>query len=183
MQRPAFAATVVDIGNEGIAHVRRNKLQSQFISGHGSQRWQEGRLRTLWVRFAPASPLLSRRFQRAFVSLKCTEFMRMRLVRLAAITLREICPSQYIRASVSPCSRRVAFGYRREREKGKGSSPRTWRTWPSLQTTSPVAGSLCHCWEPHTLHLRRGAIGLSEPEHDKVKATSSCRCPGFPESR
>jgi hypothetical protein len=57
--------------------------------------------------------------------------------------------------------------------KGKQQPPRrTWRTWPSLQTTSPVAGSLCHCWEPHTLHLRRGAIGLSEHEHEKVKATS-----------
>ena len=43
MQRPASAATVGDIGNEGIAHVRHNKLQTRFISGHGSQRWQERR--------------------------------------------------------------------------------------------------------------------------------------------
>ena len=44
-------------------------------------------LRTLGVRSARASSSLSRRFLRAFVSLKCTEFVRVRLVRLAAIVL------------------------------------------------------------------------------------------------
>ena len=37
MQLPASATRVADIGNEGNAHVRRNKLQTQRISGHGSE--------------------------------------------------------------------------------------------------------------------------------------------------
>jgi len=36
MQRPASATRVADIGNESIAHGRHNKLQTQRISGHGS---------------------------------------------------------------------------------------------------------------------------------------------------
>jgi len=38
MQRPASAATVGDTGNEGIAPVRHNKLQTRFVSGHGSRK-------------------------------------------------------------------------------------------------------------------------------------------------
>lgn len=37
MRRPASATRVAGTGNEGNAHVRRNKLQTQRISGHGSE--------------------------------------------------------------------------------------------------------------------------------------------------
>jgi hypothetical protein len=123
MRRPASATRVAGTGNEGNAHVRRNKLQTQRISGHGSEQLEriDGKKRerrTLWVRFARASPLLPRRFQRASVSLGRTEFMRMRLVRLVAIILRERFIHQDVseRAS-SPYSRRVTSGCRRGREK------------------------------------------------------------------
>ena len=94
MQRLASAATVVDTGNEGIPHARHNKLHSKGegsgISGNGFSRFAEEMtkaLRTLWIRFAGASSLLSLRFQRSFAPLGRAKFMRMRLVRLAAIIL------------------------------------------------------------------------------------------------
>lgn len=82
--------------------MRHNKLQrsgvsadadsQQYLGGQDDGKGQRKRcfLRTFWIRFTRASPLLSRRFQRASVSLKCAEFVRMRLVRLVAIILREI---------------------------------------------------------------------------------------------
>jgi hypothetical protein len=47
------------------------------------------RLRTLWVSFAGPSSPFSRRFQRSSAPLRSAKFMRVRLVRLAAIILRK----------------------------------------------------------------------------------------------
>jgi hypothetical protein len=54
-------------------------------------------LLTLWVRFAGAPSLLSRRFQRASAPLSGAELMRMRLVSLATVILRKTV-TQLIRA-------------------------------------------------------------------------------------
>ena len=133
---------------------------------------RERRLRTLWVRFARASPLLSRRFQRASVSLSRTEFMRMRLVRFVAIILREIDPTtMYQSGRLRRAARRVAFSYPPETREGKegsnhapeGRGPRCRRRAQSL--------ALCAIAENHTrcTCAAEPLVYRTEPEQRQMK--------------